>query len=568
MAHHGKRAFLFVGTLVLAGCGSQPETTSSDSAASTELAAKQKQVVQQASPASKAARKLHAGRARIAGAPPGANAQLYMSRPYPEAWPKQYRVTGRDKFAATPENAIKRVLEQPVSTFSVDVDTASYGFVRRKLNNGTLPPKDAVRLEELINYFDYSYPQSVTKNRPFQPTVTVAPSPWREGNKLIHIGIKGYDIDPGDKPRSNLVFLLDVSGSMNAPDKLPLMVTSMKLLLDTLEEDDTVAIVVYAGAAGTVLQTTEVAEKRKILAALNKLKAGGSTAGAQGLERAYDLAEEAFDRDAVNRVILATDGDFNVGVSNIEKLKEMIERRRKSGIYLSVLGFGAGNLNDYLMQTLAQNGNGVAAHIDNLNEARKVLVEEASSTLFTIAKDVKLQIEFNPDKVAEYRLIGYETRALKREDFRNDKIDAGDIGAGHSVTAIYEITPVGSDSGMLPNSRYTRTPTKSESDFNDEYAFLKIRYKLPNEDTSRLIDTPITTAQEVSDIDAPDYQDTRWATAIAAFGQLLKDGKYMQNFGYNEVIELARSAKGEDELGYRAEFINLARLARSATPTN
>jgi Ca-activated chloride channel family protein len=385
---------------------------------------------------------------------------------------------------------------------------------------------------------------------------------------LVHIGIKGYDFELADKPRSNLVFLLDVSGSMNAPDKLPLMVNSMKLLLESLEEDDTVAIVVYAGAAGTVLEPTEVSEKRKIRAALDRLQAGGSTAGGQGLERAYDLAEDAFDPNAINRVILATDGDFNVGVSNVDALKQMIVQKRKSGIYLSVLGFGAGNLNDRLMQALAQNGNGVAAHIDNLNEARKVLVEEASSTLFTIAKDVKIQVEFNPDKVAEYRLIGYETRALKREDFRNDKVDAGDIGAGHSVTAIYEISPVGSDSRMLSDSRYTKTATKSESDFGDEYAFLKIRYKLPKEDKSRLITTPITSTQEIRDLDAPRYRDTRWATAIAAFGQLLKGGKYMKDFDFGQVIELARSAKGEDEFGYRAEFINLARLARSTKPLN
>ncbi|MDD9902469.1 MAG: VWA domain-containing protein [Rhodospirillaceae bacterium] len=486
----------------------------------------------------------------------------------PDRMPRHFRSTGMDKFPEAGENAIKRVFEQPVSTFSVDVDTASYSFVRRTLNRGSMPPKDAVRLEELINYFDYNYPQSTDRSRPFQPSVTVVPSPWREGNKLIHVGIKGYDIDRTATPRANLVFLLDVSGSMNAPDKLPLMVNSMKLLLDTLEEDDTVAIVVYAGAAGTVLEPTEVIHKRKIISALNKLRAGGSTAGGEGLQRAYDLAEEAFDPDAVNRVILATDGDFNVGVSNTKKLKAMIERRRKAGIYLSVLGFGSGNLNDELMQALAQNGNGVAAHIDNLNEARKVLVEEATSNLFPIAKDVKIQVEFNPARVAEYRLIGYETRALKREDFRNDKIDAGDIGAGHSVTAIYEITPVGSASGMFAPNRYKRPSKKSESTFNDEYAFLKIRYKLPNEDKSRLIDAPITTAQEVPDVDAPGYQDTKWATAIAAFGQLLKGGKYMQDFGYDRVIELARTAKGEDEFGYRAEFINLARLARSAAPSN
>ncbi len=567
MKNYGILGVLFAGTLVLAGCGAQTETSSSDAANSARSATTRNHSVLLAAPASKPARNLRAERSKSLTAPPTVG-RLVAVKPKPEARPRQYSATGRDKFERTVENAIKLVLDQPVSTFSVDVDTASYGFVRRTLNGGTLPQKDAVRLEELINYFNYDYPQSATRSRPFQPTVTITPSPWHEGNKLVHIGIKGYDFELADKPRSNLVFLLDVSGSMNAPDKLPLMVNSMKLLLESLEEDDTVAIVVYAGAAGTVLEPTEVSEKRKIRAALDRLQAGGSTAGGQGLERAYDLAEDAFDPNAINRVILATDGDFNVGVSNVDALKQMIVQKRKSGIYLSVLGFGAGNLNDRLMQALAQNGNGVAAHIDNLNEARKVLVEEASSTMFTIAKDVKIQVEFNPDKVAEYRLIGYETRALKREDFRNDKVDAGDIGAGHSVTAIYEISPVGSDSRMLSDSRYTKTATKSESDFGDEYAFLKIRYKLPKEDKSRLITTPITSTQEIRDLDAPRYRDTRWATAIAAFGQLLKGGKYMKDFDFGQVIELARSAKGEDEFGYRAEFINLARLARSTKPLN
>lgn len=477
-----------------------------------------------------------------------------------------YQPPNRDRFELVTENGIQLTAENPVSTFSIDVDTASYGFVRRTLNRGALPPKDAVRLEELINYFDYDYPESADRAQPFQPTITVAPSPWRPGNKLVHIGIKGYEIDPGAKPCSNLVFLLDVSGSMNAPDKLPLMVSSMKLLLNALEQDDTVSIVTYAGRAGTVLEPTEAADSRKILAALNRLRAGGSTAGGEGLARAYDLAEEAFDPDAVNRVILATDGDFNVGASSPAKLKDMIERRRKSGIYLSVLGFGAGNLNDALMQALAQNGNGVAAHIDNLNEAHKVLVEEATSTLFPIAKDVKIQVEFNPATVAEYRLIGYETRKLKREDFRNDKIDAGDIGAGHSVTAIYEITPVGSDTRMFPESRYQKIAATPARKLGDEYGFLKIRYKLPKEDRSRLIEAPITTAREIRDLNSPGYHSTRWATAIAAFGQLLKGGRYMENFGYRDVIALARSAKGEDEFGYRAEFINLARLAGAVTP--
>jgi Ca-activated chloride channel family protein len=474
----------------------------------------------------------------------------------------QYESVGRDQFQSVQENEIKRVADAPVSTFSSDVDTASYSFMRRMLNRGVLPQKNAVRVEELINYFDYAYPLPETREKPFQPTVTVTDSPWKKGNKLIHIGVKGYDIKPAEKPRSNLVFLLDVSGSMRAADKMPLMVNSMKLLLDTLSPEDTVAIVVYAGAAGTVLEPTKIADKHKILAALDNLSAGGSTAGAAGIRQAYALAESNLDKKAVNRVILATDGDFNVGITNREELKGFVERKRKSGVFLSVLGFGQGNLNDHLMQTLAQNGNGVAAHIDTLNEARKVLVDEATSTLFPIAKDVKLQVEFNPKTVAEYRLIGYETRALKREDFRNDKVDAGDIGAGHTVTAIYEITPTTGGTAAIGESRYQQSDAsakKKQTSFGDEYAFLKIRYKQPDQTTSTLITTPIKTDS------AGASKEATWATAVAAFGQILKGGKYTGDFAYDDVIAMARSAKGDDAFGYRAEFINLVRLAKSAS---
>ncbi|MCG8545472.1 MAG: DUF3520 domain-containing protein, partial [Alphaproteobacteria bacterium] len=347
----------------------------------------------------------------------------------------------------------------------------------------------------------------------------------------------------------------------------PLMVNALKLMLDTLSPEDTVGIVVYAGAAGTVLEPTAVAEKGKILAALDRLWAGGSTAGAAGIRQAYALAQSTFDDKAVNRVILATDGDFNVGITNREELKGFVERKRKTGIFLSVLGFGQGNLNDHLMQALAQNGNGVAAHIDTLSEARKVLVDEASSTLFPIAKDVKIQVEFNPATVAEYRLIGYETRALKREDFRNDKVDAGDIGAGHTVTAIYEITPAEGGVPMIGDSRY-RTDTAaaaSGSQFGGEYAFLKIRYKQPMSDTSSLITLPITTAMATEGDAGVAAREARWASAVAGFGQLLKGGKYTGDFAYADVIALAKGAKGPDEFGYRAEFLNLVRLARSAS---
>ena len=488
--------------------------------------------------------------------------------------PNFYKDEGRDKFEDFKINPIKIVGEEPVSTFSVDVDTASYSFMRRQLNNGVLPQKDAVRVEELINYFDYNYPLPESREQPFKPTVSITKSPWAEGKKLMHIGIKGFDVQD-EKPRSNLVFLLDTSGSMNSPDKLPLVKNSLKMMLDNMNENDTISIVVYAGSAGTVLEPTKASEKGKIIAALDRLSAGGSTAGAAGINLAYQLAEESFDDEAVNRVILATDGDFNVGITNHEELQDFVERKRETGIFLSVLGFGQGNYNDHMMQVLAQNGNGVAAYIDNLNEARKVLVEEATSSLFTIAKDVKIQVEFNPKTVSEYRLVGYETRALNREDFNNDKVDAGDIGAGHTVTAIYEITPVGSESVSVDPLRYSEAEEKAVmSDMNGEYAFLKMRYKLPNESKSKLITTPVTVDNEVelTKIDCgPDEDcvqsagnDTRFATAVAGFGQLLKGGQYTGDFTYDDVITLAKSAKGEDDFGYRAEFINLVRLAKSA----
>jgi Ca-activated chloride channel family protein len=396
--------------------------------------------------------------------------------------------------------------------------------------------------------------------------VAVFPTPWNAGTKLLHIGIKGLDIVPENKPRANLVFLLDVSGSMNMPDKLPLLKSSFRLLVENLEPDDTVAIVVYAGAAGTVLEPTPVREKGRILAALERLQAGGSTAGGAGIRQAYALAEANFDPESVNRVILATDGDFNVGIRNPEELKGFVERKRKTGVYLSVLGFGQGNLNDALMQKLAQNGNGNAAYIDTLNEARKVLVEEAGGTLFTIARDVKIQVEFNPARVAEYRLIGYETRLLRREDFKNDRVDAGDVGAGHSVTAIYEITPAGGTARLIDPLRYG--PKKAAVDGaapgrRGEYAYLKIRYKLPDSAASTLVTTPIGADREFDSIDgAPG--EIRFAAAVAAFGQILRGDPYTGDFTYDDVIALAEPARGKDRFGYRVEFLNLARLAKTA----
>ena len=480
-----------------------------------------------------------------------------------------YKEDGRDKFEDFDVNAFKSVVAEPVSTFSSDVDTASYSFIRRQLNNGVLPQKDAVRVEEMVNYFDYNYPVPQSRAEPFKPTVTITDSPWAEGKKLMHIGIKGYQLEKAEL-RSNIVFLLDVSGSMNASDKLPLVKNSMKMLLDSLHPDDTVSIVTYAGSTGVVLEPTKSSQHSKIINAMNHLRAGGGTAGAAGIKLAYDMAEQNFDERAVNRVILATDGDFNVGITNRQELQDFVERKRDKGIFLSVLGFGQGNYNDHMMQTLAQNGNGVAAYIDNLNEARKVLVEEATSSLFPIANDVKFQIEFNPTAVAEYRLIGYETRHLNREDFNNDKIDAGDMGAGHTVSAIYEFVPVGSDAVSVDALRYTTNIKTKGVAPSDEYAFLKIRYKLPMESKSKLITRAID-GNDVAGSCSPRAKckmrapnaDTSFATSVAAFGQILKGGQYTGEFSYDDVIALAQQGKGADKFGYRAEFINMVRLAKT-----
>ena len=466
----------------------------------------------------------------------------------------------RDRFKEFKDNSVKSVAEEPVSTFSIDVDTASYSFVRRMLNNGQLPQKDMVRQEELINYFDYHYPISDSRKIPFTTSVNLLDSPWKEGNKLIHIAIQGYQLPVKEIPQSNLVFLLDVSGSMDEPDKLPLVKQSMGLLLDTLRPDDTISIVVYAGAAGTVLEPTKAKDKTKILAALNNLQAGGSTAGAEGIELAYQLAEANFNPKGVNRIILATDGDFNVGQTDDSALQDMVERKREKGIFLSVLGFGQGNYQDAMMQTLAQNGNGTAAYIDTLSEAQKVLVTEATSNLFPIAKDVKIQVEFNPNTVAEYRLIGYETRALNREDFNNDKIDAGEIGAGQRVTAIYEITPVG-EKGLLEPSRYKATSTTNDAQAS-EYAFVRLRYKLPKESKSNLVETPVLIkAKEAS---KAMRSEVNFSVAVAGFAQLLRGGQFMENFSYDDVIKLAQENKGADEFGYRNEFVQLVRKAKIA----
>ena len=475
---------------------------------------------------------------------------------------QQYRDQGRDKFTDIVSNPVKIAAEEPVSTFSIDVDTSSYSFVRASLNNNTLPQKDAVRVEELVNYFPYDYASPTDRSDPFKATVSVFPTPWNANTKLIHVGIKGFAIDGNERPPANLVFLIDTSGSMDEPNKLPLLRNAMKMLVETLGPDDSVAIVTYAGNAGTVLEPTKASNKARILAALDGLASAGSTAGAEGIRQAYQLAELNLNKLGINRVILATDGDFNVGITDPEELKSFVERKRATGVYLSVLGFGMGNYNDELMQTLAQNGNGNAAYIDTINEARKALVDGASAMLFPIATDVKIQVEFNPQTVSEYRLIGYETRLLNRDDFNNDKVDAGDIGAGHTVTAIYEVTPKDSKAALNDPLRYGTQPPQDTAT-GDELAFLKIRYKLPGSDTSKLVTTPVEKMTEVPSLEAAP-REARFATAVAAFGQILRGGQFTSTFSYDDVIALAQAAKGADEFGYRAEFVNLVRLAKTA----
>ncbi|WP_066532971.1 VWA domain-containing protein [Erythrobacter sp. CCH5-A1] len=472
-----------------------------------------------------------------------------------------YYDQGRDKFASAEQNTFKAVGQEPVSTFSIDVDTASYSFMRASLARGVLPTPQAVRAEEMINYFAYDYPAPASREQPFSTTVDVFPSPWTKGRKMVRVGIKGYELPASALPRANLVFLIDTSGSMNAPNKLPLVQRSLLMLLERLGPEDSIAIVTYAGSAGVALAPTPVRDKARIASVIESLGSGGSTAGAEGIRQAYALAARNLDPKGVNRVILATDGDFNVGITSTDELKGYVEREREKGIFLSVLGFGMGNYNDALMQALAQNGNGNAAYVDTVGEARKVLVEEATSTLFPIAKDVKIQIEFNPATVAEYRLVGYETRMLKREDFENDKVDAGEVGSGQSVTALYEIVPVGGPSA-LGSLRYAaeRKPAGSAA---EEYGFVKIRYKRPDASVSKLLSTPIGRSREVARFDAAP-RDARFAVGVATFAELLRGGRYTGAMTYADVLEMVAPAVGRDEFGYRTEFVQLVRGAKSA----
>lgn len=473
--------------------------------------------------------------------------------PMPAPDPMPQLEPNTEEFASAAANPVKITAEEPVSTFSTDIDTASYALVRSTLNMGVLPTPDQVRVEEMVNYFPYAYP-APEAGQAFRTSVSVMPTPWNAGTELVTIGLQGELPALADRPPLNLVFLIDTSGSMEDPNKLGLLKQSLALMLPDLRPEDQVAIVTYAGSAGLVLPPTKAADRDTILAALDNLTAGGSTAGAEGLELAYRTAKAMQGEGEVSRILLATDGDFNVGVSDPEGLTAYVAKKREQdGTYLSVLGFGRGNLDDATMQALAQNGNGQAAYIDTLSEARKVLVDQLTGALFSIADDVKVQVEWNPAQIAEYRLIGYETRALRREDFNNDKVDAGEIGAGLQVTAIYEVTPVGSDAVLNDPLRYgTATATQAEG----ELGFLRLRWKAPGEDESQLIEQPIT-GQE------PATTEARFAAAIAGFGQLLQGSAYLGKWSWDDAIDLALSARGDDPYGYRTEAITLMRLAQS-----
>ena len=490
-----------------------------------------------------------------------------VNKPVPTRLPVFSKPQDREHYLTSIQNPVKQVSVDPISTFSIDVDTGSYSNSRRFLNNGKLPPNDAVREEAFINYFNYDYTSPANIEVPFKVHTEVGNAPWNEQRQLVKIGIKGFEVAKVDLKSANLVFLLDVSGSMNTPDKLPLLISSLTMLTKQLDEDDSVAIVVYAGAAGVVLPATPGNNHQIITQALNQLAAGGSTNGAQGIELAYQIAEKNFKKGGVNRVILATDGDFNVGTQSIDKLKELITKKRQTGIALTTLGFGQGNYNDGLMEQLANIGNGQHAYIDTINEARKVLVDELTSTMQIIAKDVKIQVEFNPQQVAEYRLIGYQNRLLADEDFNNDKVDAAELGAGHTVTALYEVTLVGSNNKQIDDLRYQdfssqpkhNNKEKGSTSNNQELAFVKVRYKQPNSDISQLISQPIFT-EELNRSTSKDFQ---FSAAVAGFTQLLKGAKYTNQWQYQDCIDLAIENKGEDHFGYRAEFIQLVRTAQA-----
>ena len=462
-----------------------------------------------------------------------------------------------ESYSAITENRFFNAKQTPLSTFGIDVDAASYSNIRRYVNNGNLPPADAVRIEEMVNYFNYQYPQP-QNNDPFSINTEISVAPWNPQHKLVRIGLQGKKIPVESLPASNLVFLIDVSGSMQQANKLPLVKSSLKLLVDQLREKDRVAIVVYAGAAGLVLPSTSGDKKQTIKNALDALDAGGSTAGGEGIKLAYKIALENFAKKGNNRVILASDGDFNIGVSSDGEMQRLIEEKKQSGVFLTVLGYGMGNYKDSKMETLADKGNGNYAYIDNITEARKVLVNEFGGTLFTIAKDVKLQIEFNPSKVQSYRLIGYENRLLNKEDFNNDKKDAGDLGSGHTVTALYEIIPAGVESSFndtVDELKYQKTPQIVTSSGN-ELLTVKFRYKKPDADESKLIEKAVLDEGTIWNNTSNDF---RFAAAVAAYGMLLRKSEFLQETSYDKVIAWAKSGLSNDEEGYKSEFLQMVK---------
>ena len=481
---------------------------------------------------------------------------VLMAAPMPmhDAVALAYRAAPQERYQDLPDNPVYSVAQTPVSTFSADVDTGSYANVRRFLNQGRLPPDGAVRLEEMLNYFPYDYALP-TDGSPFGVTTEVATTPWNPHTRLLRIGIKASDRAVADLAPANLVFLVDVSGSMDRREGLPLVKSTLKLLVDQLRDQDRVSLVVYAGESRVVLEPTSGRDKTKIRNAIDQLTAGGSTAGASGIELAYQMARAGFIEKGINRILLATDGDFNVGVSDFDSLKQMAVDQRKSGVSLTTLGFGVDNYNEHLMEQLADAGDGNYAYIDNLREARKVLVDQLSSTLAVVARDVKLQVEFNPAQVSEYRLLGYENRALKREDFNNDKVDAGEIGAGHTVTALYEIVPKG-EKGWLEPLRYAAAPAAENT--SAELAMLRVRFKPAAGGASQLIERPIRNET------TPASADLRFAAAVAAFAQQIKgDGRYTGSMSLKDTAALARSARGDDPFGLRNEFVQLVEVARS-----
>ncbi len=476
------------------------------------------------------------------------------------AMPYQYPQPSVEEYAAESENTFHDAKKEPLTTFSIDVDRASYSNIRRYISDGMLPPKDAVRVEEMINYFEYDYKKPVD-DKPVVIYSELTDSPWNKGLKLLHIGLQAKQIATENLPASNLVFLIDVSGSMSSANKLPLVKSGLKLLINQLRADDKVSIVVYAGAAGLVLPPTAGSNKTAIIDALEKLEAGGSTAGGAGIQLAYKIAKENFIKSGNNRIILASDGDFNVGVSGVKELESLIENERKTGVYLSVLGFGMGNYKDNRMEVLADKGNGNYAYIDNQQEAHKTFVTEFGGTLFTVAKDVKFQLDFNPKYVKAYRLIGYENRALKNEDFNNDQKDAGEIGSGHTVTALYEIVPVGVKSNYFDTDKSKYQAEKQDVlSSSNEVLTIKLRYKNPEEDKSKLIEKTVLDTHVAFDKSS---ENLRWAASVAELGLLLRKSDYKGTANYSHILAVAKAAKGNDEEGHRAEFIKIVKTIQS-----